>query len=156
MSGMNEPTCGVDVAGHNFGKLTTFAQLRRRRRNLVANMSSVSMQRRIKQAGSMMQRNFDHLDPKLPSNLGMKRVPGEQERLPKWIPPKDRVKQFNITIGDRVLVTTGDKSMKNKIGTVDRMDRTRNLVWLKESPFRVCAVDQENVYFLRKADHVLK
>lgn len=85
----------------------------------------------------MMQRNFDHMDPKLPNLAGTKRIPGELERQPKWIPPKDRVKQFNITVGDRVLVTTGDKAIKNKIGTVAQMDRTRNVVYLKEPYFRV-------------------
>lgn len=84
-----------------------------------------------------LQRNFQHMDPNFPNMKGSKLIPSELERAPKYLRPKDRVKQFNITVGDSVLVTKGDKQIRRRIGTVDRMDRTRNLVFLKEPEFCV-------------------
>lgn len=102
---------------------------------------SSSAQRRIKQAGTLLQRNFDHMDPRLPNNKGMRLVPGEQERTPKYIRPKDRIRQFNLTIGDKVLVTKGNEKIKGRIGTIARMDRTQNICWLAEHEFQVSLHD---------------
>ncbi|KDE07878.1 hypothetical protein MVLG_01971 [Microbotryum lychnidis-dioicae p1A1 Lamole] len=84
------------------------------------------------------QRTLTHLRPSsrkggqfgapIPSHFGPR---------PHFVQVKDRIPYWNIAPMDKVVLVKGDKSIKGVQGTVQRVEREANRVWLRENDFAI-------------------
>lgn len=92
----------------------------------------------LKDLSRSLQSSLDHL--KEPVRRGGKfgtRMPSYFQSKPAWVHPRDRIPFWHVAPGDSVAVIRGEEGVRDKFGTVERVDRERNLVFLKEDIFRV-------------------
>ncbi|GAA5832086.1 hypothetical protein JCM3766R1_003712 [Sporobolomyces carnicolor] len=85
-----------------------------------------------------LQRTLTHLKP--PPSKGGKfamPIPSHFRPAPDFVQVKDRIPFWHVAPGDRVKLVKGDSELKNRIGTVERVDRETNKVYLKEPHFSV-------------------
>ncbi|KAK4056503.1 hypothetical protein OIO90_002350 [Microbotryomycetes sp. JL221] len=83
-----------------------------------------------------LQRTLTHLKP--PARKGGKfamPVPTHFRPPPKFVQPQDRIPFWHIAPNDKVVVVKGHQDIKGRLGTVDRVERGHNLVYLKEQQF---------------------
>ncbi|GAA6060429.1 hypothetical protein JCM10212_002197 [Sporobolomyces blumeae] len=88
--------------------------------------------------GRSLQRTLAHLAP--PPTKGGKfamPIPSHFRSKPPFVQVKDRVPFWHVAPGDRVKLVKGDSELKGKCGTVDRVERETNRVYLKEADFSV-------------------
>ncbi|GAA5974760.1 hypothetical protein JCM5350_001281 [Sporobolomyces pararoseus] len=88
--------------------------------------------------GKSLQRTLTHLKP--PPTKGGKfamPIPSHFRPKPDFVQVKDRIPFWHIAPGDRVKLVKGDKELKDRVGTVERVDRETNKVYLKEPYFSV-------------------
>lgn len=86
------------------------------------------------------QWNFDHLvNHRVPPTVkgSSSRLPSGTERIREFVHFDDRIKFWNITAGDRVIVADGPPGERGKIRHVAWTDRTRNHIGLFEEDCRV-------------------
>ncbi|KAM0788687.1 hypothetical protein ACM66B_002784 [Microbotryomycetes sp. NB124-2] len=83
-----------------------------------------------------LQRTLTHLRP--PARKGGKfamPIPTHFRGQPKFVQVKDRIPFWHIAPNDKVVVVKGPEDVKGQQGTVDRVEREHNLVYLKEQQF---------------------
>jgi hypothetical protein len=90
-------------------------------------------------AGRSLQRCLTHL-----RGAGKKRGGQHGSPIPTHFRPsrvfvqlKDRIPYWNIAPEDKVVLIRGKDELRGMEGTVDRVDRETNKVYLKENPFNV-------------------
>ncbi|KAK4055763.1 hypothetical protein OIV83_000310 [Microbotryomycetes sp. JL201] len=83
-----------------------------------------------------LQRTLTHLRP--PPRKGGKfamPIPTHFRGQPKFVQVKDRIPFWHIAPNDKVVVVRGPSDVKGQLGTVERVEREHNLVYLKEQQF---------------------
>ncbi|GAA5937319.1 KOW motif domain-containing protein [Sporobolomyces koalae] len=92
----------------------------------------------VRDLARSLQRTLTHLKP--PPTKGGKfsmPIPSHFRPAPGFVQVKDRIPFWHVAPGDRVKVVKGSSEVKNRIGTVERVDRENNLVFLNEPSFSV-------------------
>ncbi|KAL8277888.1 hypothetical protein RQP46_009707 [Phenoliferia psychrophenolica] len=87
--------------------------------------------------GRSLQRTLTHLRP--PPVKGGKfamPIPSHFRPTPRFVAVKDRIPFWHIAPNDQVVVVKGGPEVKGKSGTVERVDRETNRVWLKQADFQ--------------------
>ncbi|KAK4693775.1 hypothetical protein P7C70_g8868, partial [Phenoliferia sp. Uapishka_3] len=90
-----------------------------------------------KDLSKSLQRTLTHLRP--PPVKGGKfamPIPTHFRPTPRFVQVKDRIPFWHIAPNDTVVVIKGGAEVKGKSGTVDRVDRETNRVYLKQSDFQ--------------------
>lgn len=64
-------------------------------------------------------------------------IPSHFRPAQDFVQVKDRIPFWHVAPGDRVKLVRGDSELKGRTGTVDRVDRETNRVYLKEGHFSV-------------------
>ncbi|KAM0746173.1 hypothetical protein T439DRAFT_329916 [Meredithblackwellia eburnea MCA 4105] len=84
-----------------------------------------------------LQRTLTHLEPppRKGGKFGMP-IPTHFRPNPKFVPVKDRIPFWHIAPNDSVVVVKGDDRVRGATGTVEKVDRETNRVWLKQSDFQ--------------------
>ena len=88
--------------------------------------------------GRSLQRTLTHLRP--PPIKGGKfamPIPTHFRPAPRFVAVEDRIPFWHIAPNDLVTVIKGGDEVKGKTGTVDRVDRETNRVYLKQDDFKV-------------------
>lgn len=94
-----------------------------------------------------------HLEPGRKGDKFWPRVPSYAASKVKYVQPKDRIPYFNIVPGDHVKLRSGrvqqigDEKVRAE-GIVDRIDRSKNWVWLRD-------VDEDNKLAPKATKHVI-
>lgn len=88
------------------------------------------------EARNAVLRTLRHLEPPHKGDK-FSRIPTYAQNIPKFVQPKDRIKYWNIVPGDHVKLRTGRKLLLGDTivkaeGIVDKIDRTKNWVWLRD------------------------
>ncbi|SCZ98223.1 BZ3500_MvSof-1268-A1-R1_Chr7-1g09062 [Microbotryum saponariae] len=85
-----------------------------------------------------LQRTLTHLRPasRKGGQFGAP-VPSHFGPQPAFVHVKDRIPYWNIAPMDKVVLVKGPKSIKRVQGTVHRVEREANRVWLRENEFAV-------------------
>lgn len=91
--------------------------------------------------GKSLQRTLTHLRPP-PVKGGKFAMPIPTHFRPgmRFVQVKDRIPFWHIAPSDQVIVIKGGADVKGKTGTVERVDRETNRVWLKQSDFQVSSL----------------
>lgn len=74
-------------------------------------------------------------------------IPSHFRPAPDFVQVKDRIPFWHVAPGDRVKLVKGDSELKNRIGTVERVDRETNKVYLKEPHFSVESLPPSSLVF---------
>lgn len=88
--------------------------------------------------GKSLQRTLTHLRP--PPVKGGKfamPIPTHFRPTPRFVHVKDRIPYWHIAPNDQVVIVKGGAEVKGKTGTVERVERETNRLWLKQSDFQV-------------------
>jgi hypothetical protein len=100
-------------------------------------MASVTERQALREI--LRQTHFHHLVPNKHKNYTRFQLQSKRYRreMPAYVRPRDLVPAWNIAPGDPVLVLAGGSEIARRVGTVAKVERTANRLYLRERQFMV-------------------